>query len=114
MQLDQPVNIHLTGCPNSCAQHYIGDIGLLGVKVEVDDDMVDGFSIFIGGGYGEDAGIGREVFPEIVCDEVPFKIESMLTAYIGNRNGDEPFVNWARRHSIGQLKEIFESQLALV
>jgi len=32
VKLDQPINIHLTGCPNSCAQHYIGDIGLQGVK----------------------------------------------------------------------------------
>ena len=32
VQLDGPLNIHLTGCPNSCAQHYIGDIGLVGVK----------------------------------------------------------------------------------
>ncbi len=114
VQLDQPVNIHVTGCPNSCAQHYIGDIGLLGVKVEVDDDMVDGFSIFIGGGYGDDAGIGREVFSEIVCDEVPFKIEAMLTSYMENRDGDEPFVEWARRHSIEQLQELFEGQLAVV
>src|SRR5467141_3001572 len=34
LALDQPINIHLTGCPNSCAQHYVGDIGLLATKVE--------------------------------------------------------------------------------
>ena len=111
IQLDQPVNIHLTGCPNSCAQHYIGDIGLIGVKVEVDDDMVDGFSIFIGGGYGDDAGIGRELFSEIVCDEVPFKIEALLIAYMENRDGDEAFVDWARRQEIEALKELVESQM---
>lgn len=114
IQLDQPVNIHLTGCPHSCAQHYIGDIGLLGVKVEVDDDMVDGFTIFVGGGYGEAAGIGREIFPNITTDEVPFRIETMLRAYMENRDGDEPFVHWARRHETEQLKEFFESQMALV
>ena len=31
-KIEQPVNLHVTGCPHSCAQHYIGDIGLLGVK----------------------------------------------------------------------------------
>jgi ferredoxin-nitrite reductase len=31
--LDQPVNLQVTGCSHSCAQHYIGDIGLMGVKV---------------------------------------------------------------------------------
>jgi ferredoxin-nitrite reductase len=113
LQLDQPINIHLTGCPHSCAQHYIGDIGLLGVKVEVEDDMVDGFTIFIGGGYGEDAGIGRAVFPDVVCEEVPYKIEAMLSAYLEHRNEDEPFVDWSRRHSIEQLKELFDCQLAV-
>ena len=34
IQLDQPINIHLTGCNHSCAQHYIGDIGMMGVKVK--------------------------------------------------------------------------------
>ena len=38
LALDQPVNIHLTGCHHSCAQHYIGDIGLLGAKVAVGED----------------------------------------------------------------------------
>ena len=61
LELDVPINIHLTGCPNSCAQHYIGDIGLLGTKVSVDDDMVEGYHIFLGGGYGPDQDIGREI-----------------------------------------------------
>ena len=42
MTLDQPVKLHLTGCPNSCAQHYIGDIGCLGVKAKVGGEPVDG------------------------------------------------------------------------
>ena len=52
--LDDPINIHLTGCPNSCAQHYIGDIGLLGVKVQISEegDQVEGYHIHIGGGFG--------------------------------------------------------------
>ena len=47
VQLDGPLNIHLTGCPNSCAQHYIGDIGLVGTKVQVseDGDQVEGYHI---------------------------------------------------------------------
>ena len=51
LTLDQPVNIHLTGCPNSCAQHYIGDIGLLGAKVAVgEDDQVEGYHILSAAG----------------------------------------------------------------
>ena len=42
----------MTGCPNSSAQHYLGDIGLLGTQVEAGDDLVEGYHVFVGGGYG--------------------------------------------------------------
>ena len=52
VKLDQPVNIHLTGCHHSCAQHYIGDIGLVAARVSVNEegDTVDGYHIVAGGG----------------------------------------------------------------
>ena len=46
--LDSPINIHLTGCPHSCAQHYIGDIGMIACRVPVDasgEDTVEGFHV---------------------------------------------------------------------
>lgn len=42
-QLDCPINIHLTGCHHSCAQHYIGDIGLLACQVEMGEETVEGY-----------------------------------------------------------------------
>ena len=38
VELDTPVNIHLTGCHHSCAQHYIGDIGLIACKVPISEE----------------------------------------------------------------------------
>ena len=65
VKLDGPINIHLTGCHHSCAQHYIGDIGLLACKVEVseDRDPVEGYHIYIGGGFGPDAALGQRNLP---------------------------------------------------
>jgi len=60
LQLDHPINIHLTGCPNSCAQHYVGDIGLQGVKVGPASS--EGYHVVFGGGTGADAAIGKQVF----------------------------------------------------
>ena len=62
--LDTPVNIHLTGCHHSCAQHFITEIGLLACKVEVseDDEAVEGYHILVGGGFGPDAALGREIY----------------------------------------------------
>ena len=61
----QPVNIHLTGCHHSCAQHYIGDIGLIAARSQVgeDGDTVEGYHIHVGGGFGPDAALGREIYP---------------------------------------------------
>ena len=83
--LDSPVNIHLTGCPHSCAQHYIGDIGLLACRVPVDasgDDTVEGFHVHVGGGFGPDAGIARELYRDVKVEDCPRVVERMLKAYL--------------------------------
>ena len=107
--LDMPLNIHVTGCPNSCAQHYIGDIGLLGVKVEVDEDMLDGYHIFVGGGFGPDAAVGRLVREEIVATDAPRVIENMLATYLDERDEGETFLEWTRRHEIEDLSAMFDA-----
>jgi ferredoxin-nitrite reductase len=105
--LDQPVNIHLTGCHNSCAQHYIGDIGLIGARVAVgqDGDTVDGYHIFVGGGFGNNAGIGREFLRDVKAEDVPSTIERMLAAYNAHRVGPtESFQEFTARHELGELR----------
>ena len=101
--LDQPVNIHFTGCPHSCAQHYMGDIGLLGTKVRGEE----GYHIFIGGGFGSHQAVGRQVFTGIVADEVPSLVEKMLKGYLRRREGSESFQAFALRHDLNTLQAIF-------
>ena len=101
--LDQPVNIHFTGCPNSCAQHYMGDIGLLGTKVRGED----GYHIFIGGGFGSNQALGRQIFNGIQADEVPQLIEKVLKGYLRRREGTESFQSFAMRHDLNTLQAIF-------
>ena len=113
VQLDGPINIHLTGCPNSCAQHYIGDIGLVGTKVDVSDDgdQVEGYHIHVGGGFGPDAVCGRELFHDVKADEAPQVVERMLKAYLAQRaSPDESFLAFTRRHEIDALKTLVAQQ----
>ena len=115
VQLDAPLNIHLTGCPNSCAQHYIGDIGLLGTKVQVSDDgdQVEGYHIVVGGGFGPDAVCGREVYRDVKAEAAPQTIERMLKAYLAHRTApDESFAAFTRRHEVDALKTLFEREAA--
>ncbi|OWK46359.1 NirA family protein [Fimbriiglobus ruber] len=111
LELDHPLNIHVTGCPNSCAQHYLGDIGLLGTGVEAGDDMVEGYHIFVGGGYGEEQGIGREMFRSVAATDAPAVIERMLRAYLERRESDDDsFNDFVRKHPTNDLKAWFAEQ----
>lgn len=101
--LDQPVNIHFTGCANSCAQHYIGDIGLMGVPISAGE----GFNIALGGGLDSTQGIGTEVFWKVPREQVPQKIEKILRAYQEKRMAGESFVAFTRRHDVKTLQELF-------
>lgn len=105
--LDRPINIHLTGCPNSCAQHYVGDIGLQGVKVNAGGGPVEGYHIVFGGGTGAEAGIGRQVFTGIAFGEIPALLERVLRVYLERRQPGETFAAFTRRHEVGELQEMF-------
>ena len=103
IQLDAPVNIHVTGCPNSCAQHYMGDIGLLGTKVQ----GTDGYHVFVGGGFGRHQAVGRQIFTGVTATELPIIVEKMLRAFQKNRAGHETFQQFTNRHEVGKLQELF-------
>jgi len=107
VELDQPVNIHITGCPNSCAQHYMGDIGCLGTKTKISGESVDAYHIFVGGGFGKHQAVGRQVFSGVTGKELPNTIEKMLRTYQKLRNGKETFQQFTMRHEVGKLQEMF-------
>lgn len=104
--IDQPVNLHVTGCPHSCAQHYIGDIGLLGTKV----GGAEGYQVVIGGGSDGDRALARELIPAIPFSELPPVMERLLAAYIEQRNANESFLDFSRRHSVSQLQSFCAAQ----
>lgn len=102
--LDQPVNLHVTGCSHSCAQHYVGDIGLLGVKV----GGAEGYQVVIGGGSDEDRGLARELIPAIPYRQLPSKLEALFQSYVSARRPNESFLDFSRRHSVQQLREFLD------
>ncbi len=101
--LDTPINIHLTGCPNSCAQHYMGDIGLLGVKVRGED----GYHVFIGGGFGAKQAVGRQIFTGVTASDLKPTLEKMLNGYLRRRATGETFQAFTVRQDLNTLQAIF-------
>ncbi|MGY8678490.1 NirA family protein [Bradyrhizobium sp. UFLA05-153] len=107
--LDTPLNIHLTGCHHSCAQHYISDIGLIAAKVPgaTVEDTVEGYHLFTGGGFGPDADIGHEVYHDVKAEDAPRLVEGLLKAYLANRaSPEETFLTFSRRHDGEALRKL--------
>jgi ferredoxin-nitrite reductase len=113
--IDAPINIHLTGCHHSCAQHYIGDIGLIAARVPINDegDTVEGYHILVGGGFAEDARIAAELHRNVKAEAAPEAVAKILRAYRKNRaSAQETFVDFARRHDIETLRRVVNEESA--
>jgi ferredoxin-nitrite reductase len=113
VEVDTPLNIHLTGCHHSCAQHYISDIGLIAAKVRVSDsdDTVEGYHLFAGGGFGPNADIGQEVYHDLKAEDAPQTVEKLLKAYLAHRTGpSETFLTFARRHNGESLRKLADAE----
>jgi ferredoxin-nitrite reductase len=102
--MDRPVNIHVTGCPHSCAQHYMGDIGLLGAKTR---DGREAYHVFVGGGFGSRRAVGRQLFQAMPFEELKAVVEGMLRTYLERREGDESFQDFTTRHDVNTLQVLF-------
>ena len=100
-KINQPLNLHVTGCPHSCAQHYIGDIGLMGTKVGGEE----GYQVLIGGGSDDRQGLGRELISAIRFKDLTPAMDRLFDAYTKQRREQESFLDYTRRHDIDQLKQ---------
>jgi ferredoxin-nitrite reductase len=113
--LDGPINIHLTGCHHSCAQHYVSDIGLLAAKVQENEQApeVEGYHIYVGGGFGPQAALGREIYRDVKAQDAPKKIERLLKAYLAHRvSREESFLAFSRRHEVDVLVSMANAEVA--
>ncbi|MEM6458207.1 MAG: NirA family protein [Planctomycetota bacterium] len=101
--LDRPINIHLTGCPHSCAQHYIGDIGLVGSSTK---DGREAYNVVLGGGADHDQGIARPFTGPVPADELNPFLEGVIGSYLEHRAPEESFLDFTRRHDDDQLQTL--------
>ena len=95
--LDEPLRLHITGCPNACAQHQIGHIGLMGSKTKVDGQIVDAYDVFVGGRMGRGAAFNHAVLRKIPATECAKRLESLLLGYLRGRKTRESFNDWCAR-----------------
>ena len=103
---DQPLSVHLNGCPNSCARIQVADIGLKGSLVtDGDGKQVEGYQVHLGGGLGLQAGFGRKSRGlKVTADELPDYVERVVRRYDGQRADGESFAAWVARAEEGDLQ----------
>ena len=79
----RPVRIHWTGCPNSCGQPQVADIGLMGTKTRKNGKTVEGVDIYMGGKVGKDAHLGTCVTKGIPCEDLQPVLRDLLIKHFG-------------------------------
>ena len=98
------IDLHISGCINSCGHHHSGHIGILGV----DKDGQEWYQITLGGSDGSrlsgEATPGKVIGPSFAASEVPDVIEALLETYRSQRTSGENFVNTLRRTGLDAFK----------
>jgi sulfite reductase (ferredoxin) len=107
---DQELKLHVTGCPNSCGQHWIADIGLEGKKLKVNGALVDAYYFCLGGAVGALQSIARPVGYRCSAQEVPDAIERLLRRYRATREPGENLRRFFGRHSNDELRQFLAGQ----
>jgi len=110
-EFDQDLKLHVTGCPNSCGQHWIADIGIEGKKLKIDGRMVDAYYFCVGGAVGRHQTIARPVGYRCAAAEVPEAIERLLRAYLSDRRRGENLRQFFARREDGELRGFLAGQV---
>jgi sulfite reductase (ferredoxin) len=110
---DQQIKLHITGCPNSCGQHWIADIGIEGKKIKQNGKLVDAYYFCVGGSLGQIATIARPVGYRCAATQVPDAIERLLTNFQESRFEHEPLRAFLARKTNDQIREILAGEMVL-
>jgi len=110
-EFDQHLKLHVTGCPNSCGQHWIADIGIEGKKTKVGDRMVDAYYFCLGGAVGLNQATARPVGYRCPATEVPDAIERLLHTYMKLRDPGENLRHFFARHGDTELRAFLAGEV---
>jgi sulfite reductase (ferredoxin) len=108
---DQQIKLHVTGCTNSCGQHWIADIGLEGKKIKKDGKLVDAYQFCVGGAVGKYASTSRPLGYRAAAEDVPDAIERLLRAYTDDRQPDEDLRAWFARYDNETLRTMVNGEV---
>ena len=103
--LNEPIRIHMSACPHSCAQHHIGDIGLQGGLARIGNGKAETADVLLGGALGDDAQLARKIALKVPWSELPDRLAQLVTGYKQERVDGQSFNNWIGQHSDDELRD---------
>ncbi len=107
MVWNDSIRMHLTGCPMSCGQHFIADIGLQGCLARLKDgSQIEAFDVCLGGRLGADAKFTRAISRKVPGTLIHLALENLLGSFKITRNQDETFSQFVDRHTNDELAEL--------
>lgn len=107
----EQLKINITGCPNSCGQHWIADIGIEGKKLKAGTQLVDAYYFCVGGALGAHASVARPVGYRCAATEVPAAIERLLHRFEERRAGRESLRAFFARHADDELRAFLAGEV---
>jgi sulfite reductase (ferredoxin) len=110
-EFDQQLKLHVTGCPNSCGQHWIADVGIEGKKIKHNGALVDAYYFCVGGSAGGNAAIARPVGYRCPATLVPESLERLLRGYLKDRRVNESLRAFLGRNSNDDLRALLAGEV---
>ncbi|HDR7563805.1 MULTISPECIES: nitrite/sulfite reductase [unclassified Bacillus (in: firmicutes)] len=112
LALDVPVRIHMVGCPNSCGQRQIADIGLQGIKLKTKEKgIVEAFEIYVGGTLLDGGAYNEKLKGKIDGEDLPDVLVSFLSYFQKNKLLAETFYDFVGRVGVEELQIVLNRVL---
>ena len=103
IELDTPLRIHFTGCPNSCGQKHIADISLQGALIKTENNCTEAFTIWLGGTLNDNGKFAENLNLRVDAAEVHIVLEKIISFYKENRQENEFFNEFVARVGINEI-----------
>ena len=105
--LVEKLHIKMSGCPNGCSQHHIGNIGFYGASMKVGDRTIPAYIPHLGGEYDKgEVAFGARLKSRLPAKRVPDAIERILRHYQDQREDGEEFNDFVGRQPTGHFEEL--------
>jgi sulfite reductase beta subunit-like hemoprotein len=106
-ELSDPINLHVTACPNDCGQQRISEIGLQGVSIKNEDGApIDGYELFLGGQTGSRKSFNQRTGVRLSGEQVAPVLTSIVGAYLSEKTSDQDFRDFIEIKGMDWVREI--------